>query len=218
MTDIHEVTTAPAITAAASSAPPAPRPAAGPLSPGHYEQLAAARRLAGPVRRAAAVATFNGWSFAAFAALCLPFALFDLWSLAVGAGLAAVACNELRGAARLRRFDPAAPRALGWGQVALLGGLCLYAALRIVAALTLPGQYDHYIRQDPALRDVLGSIDELHRTLTLAVYGALILGSLLMQGLNAWYYFTRGRAIAAYLRDTPAWIVALDRAPRSPVA
>jgi len=45
----------------------------------------------------------------------------------------------------------------------------------------------------------------------LLIYGGLILGTLLFQGLNAWYYFTRGKHVQTYLDATPSWIIDLQR-------
>lgn len=40
------------------------------------------------------------------------------------------------------------------------------------------------------------------------------MAALIFQGLNARYYFSRAERLAAYLDDTPAWIMDLER--RSP--
>ncbi len=48
------------------------------------------------------------------------------------------------------------------------------------------------------LESVTGSIGDLQTTLTLAVYGGLIIGTIIFQGLNALYYFTRTKHVQAY--------------------
>jgi len=47
--------------------------------------------------------------------------------------------------------------------------------------------------------------------MTVTVYGAAILLTLLFQGLNARYYFARVQMLADYLRETPDWIVDLQK-------
>jgi hypothetical protein len=57
----------------------------------------------------------------------------------------------------------------------------------------------------------LGNISNLYKTLAVAAYGALIAGSVIFQGLNALYYFTRARILRGYLEQTPPWVVELLR-------
>ena len=86
-----------------------------------------------------------------------------------------------------------------------------YSLWSIHAATTGPQPYDEEIRRNPQLGSTLGSIGRLHKTVTLAVYGSLIAGSILFQGLTAAYYFGRGKLLRAYLDQTPSWIVELQR-------
>ena len=58
---------------------------------------------------------------------------------------------------------------------------------------------------------MLGPVVDLHVTLTLAVYGTVVVVGVIFQGLNALYYFNRGKLLEVYLRQTPAWIVQLQR-------
>ncbi len=58
---------------------------------------------------------------------------------------------------------------------------------------------------------MLGSIEQLQTIVTLAVYGSVILFSIIFQGGTAWYYFTRSRHIRAYISETPQWIIDLQR-------
>jgi hypothetical protein len=60
---------------------------------------------------------------------------------------------------------------------------------------------------DALLADVAG----METTLRRGLYGLVLVGSVLMQGLTALYYFTRARHMRAYLRDTPPWVVELQR-------
>jgi len=74
-----------------------------------------------------------------------------------------------------------------------------------------PNPYDEIIRREPMAADMLGGIGGLYKTMSIAVYGALIVGTLIFQGLNSIYYFTRAKLLRAYLAETPPWVVELQR-------
>ena len=57
----------------------------------------------------------------------------------------------------------------------------------------------------------LGSINDLYKTITIAIYGGLIAATLIFQGINALYYFTRRKHVEAYVSETPEWVVDLQR-------
>ncbi len=183
----------------------------GPLSPQHRRDLAEADRRARSVRRAAKVAAFNGWSIGSFAALSLPFALFSITGVIMTGGLAAVAYNEFRGRKLLSRFDQRGPRVLGWNQLGLMGLLIGYSLWNIYLATTGPSPYNEQLGANPELASMLGSVGDLYTSITLAVYGGVIVFSVIFQGLNALYYFTREKHLQSYLSQTPAWIVDLQR-------
>jgi len=182
-----------------------------PISHEQRRELIEANSRARKVRRAVKVATFNGWSIGVFAALSLPFAMFSVTSLVMCLALALVAYNEFRGRKLLDRFEPRGPRALGWNQLVLMGVLTGYSVWNIYLAETGPGPYAEQIKATPELGSMLGWVDDLHKTVTLAVYGSLIVASLIFQGLNALYYFTREKHLQSFLKQTPAWVVDLQR-------
>ncbi|MBC7856409.1 MAG: hypothetical protein IAF94_23510 [Pirellulaceae bacterium] len=73
------------------------------------------------------------------------------------------------------------------------------------------------IAQHPELQQALGSMEEfqqLYQLVILAIYGAVIALSAVFQGFNAFYYFTRLSHIQAYVRETPGWILEMQRATR----
>jgi hypothetical protein len=198
--------------AAAANQPPRPtHQSSGPLSPEHQQSLLDANHRAQKILQAAKVATFNGWTTGFFAALSLIGGLFSITSLCLGVGLSVVARNEFRGRNLLRRFDPRGPRLLGWNQVGFIGLLIAYSLWSIYTSLTGANPYDEYIAQNPELASMLGSFSHLNDTITLAVYGGVIVLSVIFQGLNAIYYFKRGKLLREYLSLTPAWIVDLQR-------
>lgn len=194
---------------------PAP-PGAGPLSPEDLRQLEAARKRAKSIRRAIGVARFNGWSVGLFAALSLLVGLFSLKSLLIGAVLAVVAYNEFAGARQLRCYDERAARRLGFNQIGLGVVLVVYAVWSICGAVAAPSSFEAALAAGDQATPLIGSIESLQTTVTLAVYGGLIIASIVIQGGTAWYYFTRGACIRAYRRDTPAWVLEVDRAQALP--
>ena len=128
-------------------------------------------------------------------------------------GLAVVAYNEFRGRNGLRRFDPAATRLLGWNQLGLWVLLVAYCVWSIGSTLVTPNPYEDALRANPELGgSMLGSIGDLYLAVTFVVYGGMIVGTTLMQGLNAWYYFTRHKHVREYLDATPAWVTDLQHA------
>lgn len=197
---------------------PAQTGSAAPLTPEHLDQLAHAKLRAKKVRRAAAVAMTNGCILAAFAGgsfLFVPvgalFGEIDVVGLVMGAGLALLAWNEFRGRAMMRRYDVHACRALGWNQLALMVLVIGYAAWMLGQALWGPNPYAEVMAGETTLAGPLGSLDQLYKTISLAMYGDLIAGTLIFQGLNSLYYFTRRKHLEAYLRETPEWVVELQR-------
>jgi len=170
------------------------------------------------LRSAAGVAMFNGICIGVFSSLSLlvvmgeaMFGEFDWVGVIMGIGLGVISWNEFRGRKLLQQFNPRAPAVLGWNQLALLGLIVAYAAWMMGVALLGANPYDEVMRREPMAARMLGDIGSLYKMLTLAVYGALIVGTLIFQGLNSLYYFTRARILRGYLAETPAWVVQLQR-------
>ncbi len=185
--------------------------AVGPLSPEHMRALGDARMRAKKVRRAAGVAAFSGWTMAIFAGITFLGVLFgDMTSLVVAASLVAVACNELRGGAMVRRFEPRGARVLGYNQFFLGAIIVGYAGWSILAVL-----------RDPMLKAAGGStgdpkidqmVSELTTLVTYGLYGGMALVGIVAPALTAWYYFSRERLIRAMTEQTPAWVIETLRA------
>lgn len=178
-----------------------------PLSPEQQQQLAEARDRSGEFLGAAKVAAFNAWTFAFCAGASLLFGLFSLTSLVMGVGLAVVARNEFVGRRRLRAFDPEALELLWRNQVGLMAliiGYCIWSMVRTVGA------------PDPQmaeLTELLGEgTAELVESLTLTVYAVVIGATVIFQGLNARYYFVRVVKARDYVKETPAWVLDVQRA------
>jgi hypothetical protein len=202
------------------ASPPAPRRDATddgadrsgcPVSAEALRELESARLRGRKIRRAIGVASFTGWSVGIFAALTLLFGVFSITSLLLGAALAVVAYNELSGAKLLRRLDFRAPYRLGFNQISLCAVVIAYSLWSIYSTLSGPSPYAQVFAADGQVAEILGPIEHLEKLVTLAVYGSLIVASIIFQGGTAWYYFTRSRCLREYVNHTPAWLVDLQR-------
>jgi hypothetical protein len=183
----------------------------GQLSPELRRELALARDRTKVIRKAASVAAFNGWVTAVIAALSAPFAPFSLVGFLVTCGLALVAYNEFRGRKRLLAFDPSTATLLGWNQLGFLAMISAYCGLMLFTNLN---SFSSQLEAKPELEQALGSLDEfegLYRLVVIGLYGTVFVLSVIFQGLNALYYFTRRKYIEAYLRETPAYVQEIER-------
>jgi hypothetical protein len=187
----------------------------GPLTPEHHRELSLASERARPIHKAARVATFNIWVTGIIAALSAPFAVLSLTGLLVTAGLSAVAYNEFRGRKRLLAFEPSAATLLGWNQLGLLAMIVVYCAWMLYSGLTGDSPLATQMESLSGLEGAPLSakdLNDIYRLVVIALYGSVIVLSAIFQGLNALYYFTRRRRIEAYVRETPAWILDVQRA------
>ena len=194
-----------------STAAPAITPPGPALTAEARQAIQAANRRAGKVMRAAKIAAFNGWTIGLFAALCVPFAPFSLTALIMAVGLGLVSVNEFRGRRLIRQFDQRGPLLLGWNQVGFIVLLVGYCLWQIYATLSETSRYAAYLEQYPELTTTLGPIEDLIKYVTLAVYGAVLAFAVIVQGINALYYFTRRKHMKAYLDQTEGWIIELQR-------
>lgn len=186
----------------------------GPLSPSQQAEVVAANKRARKIRKAAAVAKFNGWVTGFFAVCSVPFALFSVAGFLVAAGLIFVAYNEFKGRRRLLQFDQKSPTFLGWNQVGFLALIVLYCGWMLFVGLMGEGPFTAELMAKPELRAVFDSVDDfdrIYRMLVIALYGSVIVLSVISQGLNALYYLARRKDVEAYVRETPAWVLDLQR-------
>ncbi len=189
-----------------------------PLAESHQRELAAAARRRQPIDRVARVASFNAWTSAILAALSAPFAILSLAGFLVFAALAVVAWNEFRGRRRLLDFDPAGASILGWNQLGLLGMITVYCAWALYSNLWGGDSIEAQLRANPELSAAFGSLDrvgDLVKPIVVAFYGTVIALSAAFQGATALYYFSRRKYVEKYVRETPAWVIDLQRATRT---
>ena len=180
----------------------------------HTLEFARANDRAKAVRKAARVAAFNGWISALLAAGSLPFALFGIDGLVVSVVLTVVAFNEFLGRRRLLAFDPKGADLLGWNQLGLLAAIIVYCLWSVYANLTGGNPLTEELKHTPELNDILGGggVDNMFQQFVFAFYGLVVLLSVVFQGGNAWYYFSRRKHVEACLNETPPWVRELQRA------
>lgn len=194
----------------------------GPLSPEHIVQLRQAHRRAKKLHRARRAASFNGWVTLVLGITALPFGLGDSITLALAVALIAVGYHELALRPRLSQLERAAPWSLAMNQLVLAAIIIAYASWKLVTGLQHvdagPASAlasDPAIAGDPQLAELAGlsdTMERLTRMVNLGVYGGLIVGTVLVQGLTARYYHSRRKHMDRFLAETPGWIINLHRA------
>jgi hypothetical protein len=188
----------------------APPPAGATVSTGDVpRQLAAAQAAWRPVGRAVRYATFDAWTLAACGVLSLPCMGIDAAGVVVAILLCAIAFVEFRGAGRLRRLDPTAPRLLAVNQLVLTGAVLLYCLWNIYLTRMNRGLVGLLIEQggDQAGPDMIASA----RQIIYAMYAGLAVIGPAATAAAAWFYSSRSAHLTAYLIDTPPWILQMQR-------
>src|ERR1035437_512508 len=189
-----------------------PAAAGSPLSAAHFSEIEIANKRAKKIRRATRIAQTDAWICAIFAGLTLLSGLFSLSALLLGLGMAFCAFNAFRGAKRLQLFDSSAPRLLALNQLLLAAALILYAIYSLWAASHGKSAFAAAIAAEPGIASGLGNLEQLEWVIYVAIFGGLIIGTTIAQGLAAIYYITRRKHLAAYVAQTPAWILAMQKA------
>jgi hypothetical protein len=180
---------------------------ASPLTPEQRQLLIDATKGADSFMGAAKVAGFNAWSVGFFAVVSILFGLFSLSGFVVGVGLAVVTRNEFVGRKRIRALDLSGLELLWRNQVGFMVLIIAYCIWSMYTTVAVPDP------QMTELTDLLGEgTGEMVQQLTLIVYGAVIVATVIFQGLNARYYFLRVARMTDYLRETPGWVIDLQRA------
>lgn len=178
-----------------------------PLTPDQKRELEDAKARAAAFKGAARVAAFNGWTFAAFAGISILFGLFSLPGFLVGVGLAVVARNEFVGRRGILSYDPAGFELLWRNQLGLMALIVLYCVWSMYRAAAFP---------DPEIEELTAMLGEdtgeLVQSLTQGAYAAVIVATVIFQGLNARYYHVRIARLEEYLSETPGWVLDLQRA------
>lgn len=163
--------------------------------------LVAAEARMKPIRRAAAIATVNGWTLIVFGALTALLGLGSVYLMVVGVAVAAVGWRELRARDRLRALDPDGAKTLGWNQIVLLAVVAVYCVVAIVR--TNAGGSTTSVSQ---LEELAGLPAGYVAELTTTVYLGLLVVVCGFQALMARFHFARVSMLQEHLRDTPRWV------------
>jgi hypothetical protein len=87
-----------------------------------------------------------------------------------------------------------------------------YAAWMLYQTATGHTDFEQAIRQQGlGGGDIIGSMSATVKSMSELVYELLIGLTIVFQGGNSIYYFTRAKLLRAYLAETPAWVVELQR-------
>lgn len=185
-------------------------PAVTPASPQHLEQIDAARKRGKAINNCAGVAKLSGWTIAIFGAITVITSIGSIIGMALGVGMCVLAQYELRGAKDIRRLNADAPKKLARNQLILGGLVLLYSLGSLWTALHTPSELAEALGSEGA--QMFGSYIEMERYAYIALYGTMIVGAILGCGGTALYYARRKQLIEKYVRETPPWIVELQRA------
>jgi hypothetical protein len=192
----------------ANAPPPIRLAETGPLSAADLEVVRRARGDSKKIRRCASVAAFSGWTAAIFGGVTLLTSIGSWAAMALGAGLLVSGIVEIRAGREVGRFREAASRILAINQCVLGLVLCSYAVYKLQgdSVAELVGQ----VKSGDAQIDA--TIEELGTLVQRALYGTLAVLGIVIPGLTALYYFTRGAIIRRFVERTPSWAVELLRA------
>ena len=182
-----------------------------PLNAQHYSEIQMAQLRAKKLHRAIGVARVDAWISGCFAAVTLLSGLFSPSSFVLGAALALVAFNSFRGARLFTQFDVRAPKILAWNQVFLASIIIVYALISLWGAGSGSSELSDAIAGDAGLQQMMGDVKPMLWELSLALYGSIIAATVVTQGLTGLYYKSRQKYVTAYLRDTPPWVLELQR-------
>lgn len=202
-------------TPAPSVSPDYRGPAAGsgqavsPLTPEQLEAVRIANERARKIRRTATIARTDGGITAFFAICCLLTPCLGWENIVLGIAFGAIAFNAFRGARRLSRFDPEAPAILVLNQAFLAMAIIAYALFELL--------WHMLGKPDPEMAQMLGElgqagisssdVDHLTHLLYGLLYGGLIVGTILAQGITALYYRARSKNLDQFLKETPRWVI-----------
>jgi hypothetical protein len=192
-----------------------------PLDEAQLTTLAQTRETVRKLRFARFIALSNVIGLGVFGVLSLLMGALDMSFSPMGLALVGLAWNEERGRRGLLTGDVRAAQRLAINQALLFLCLLVYCVYNAYAAWTGPSVLDSVLQAHPELPAALGDaaseagtsmgeLSEWGRNVALIVYGAVALGSLLMQGVTLLYYLSL-RPTLATLAAAPAWARALSQ-------
>jgi len=184
------------------------------LTPEQMQEIQRAKERAKKVLRAATVAKVDGGITAFFAVGALASFFMGIEGFLLGLALSLVAYKSFLGAKRLAQFDRTAPQYLALNQILLAASIILYAAYSLHQGLSGKNDLASQLGtlNDPSANNIAGDIQNIYQLIYWVLYGGLIVGTIVAQGLAALYYGSRAKFVRAYLDETPQWVVDLQRA------
>ena len=197
---------------------PLPAAEVPPLDPAQSQAISSARKAQRGFAFAIKLAKFNGVSLLLAAALSVMLALFDPGLLLSAAALAACGWLELHAGKRLARYEPRALRWLAGNQLLLMAAVVIYAGVQLRATLSGQSSLSAELARhpelatllasidDPAVQDILASMDDMYRYGKLLVYAIVIGVTLVVQGSAALYYLSRRKHLREFVTGTPGWV------------
>jgi hypothetical protein len=180
-------------------------------TPMHLQQVAAAKVTGSKIRQAVLMARLSAWTTLLFGIGTLLTSVTSLGGLMVGMGMVIVALIEFKSGTAMKCLDIIAPKRLATNQIAFGCLLLSYAAMCLWSGQTSPS----LLTDDPQLSAMLAPIRDLEATIHKAVYLAMMIAAVVGPGLLALYYRSRKKHIELYLKQTPKWIIELQRAGMS---
>jgi hypothetical protein len=180
-------------------------------SPENLAQLNAARVSAGKIRRVSYLAKMDGWGIAAFAAISFPFCFTSPAGWFICLGMAYVAWRELSLVTALNRLDVQTPKQLARNQLVFCGIIIVYCLWSLLSSLLSSQDSALIASASDALGMTAADVNQLGRVISIGIYSALIVLSILYQGGMAWYYYSRTKVLEDYLATTPQWIIDYQR-------
>ena len=173
----------------------------------HIAALAASKQASRKIRRVIAVGSTDAWSTIVLGGLGLSGSIlfFSVSSGLLGAAMLAMGWRQLQATRLLRRLEIDAPRRLAINQLILCAALCVYFGWSIL--------FPSSSSEEPEVQQALQQygLAGLENSINIAVYGGLIVLSIIVMGSTAWYYSKKTDMLAAYLRQTPDWIIEMQR-------
>ncbi|MCR9074604.1 MAG: hypothetical protein NXI07_01055 [bacterium] len=188
-----------------------------PLDEMHIEQLERSVRYARPARRAAAFASFSGWTTLLAGAVSLLFSIGNLPLMVFCVALAGIGTRELTLRRRLLRLETTAPRKLAINQLILGSTLAAYAVFMLTRP---PGESmiasatsgDPMLQSVPEISGQLQDLSQMEQMVKAGVYVLMIVIAVLVQGGTAVYYACKSRSLRKLHKNTPEWCVRVYRA------
>jgi len=176
----------------------------------HLHLIAAAARDLRRVRRCERIAGSSGTLTLATGLLGLPFTLGSGIGMALCIALIVLGWREMALRSGLRELDPLACGRLARNQIALGVALAAYAGVHLARG---PGKIAALNSGELAqMPELAAAAEGVARLAHYGIYAGLVLGAIMVQGIQALYYAGVGRALRRAYARHPVWVLRIHRA------